>query len=206
MSDAADARVEWPPFRLVTYSAPTNIPYGWDAELLAKGAPDGLVCAAEDALTLLEDPGSGPLVCFGSSGLDGRVCLDPRTRQVVHIVYGAFGSWRGGTPQPKVVGPAELVGSSLDHFIALVRAATERFPFDSDLAVEEHGGAVHEDEATREERRFSEWARAAEEVAETLDRIDPAAFADPGEFWHSFVADVGMGIYATKHFLRGAEE
>lgn len=206
MPDAADARVDWPRFRLVTYSAPTGIPHGWDAELLAKGAPDGLYCNAEGKLTLLEDPGSGPLVCFGTTGLAGRLCLDPRTKQVVCILYGAFGSWRGDIPQPAVVGPAHVVGSSLDHFIALVRAATERFPFDSDLAVEERGEAAHEDEATREERRFNEWAWAAEELAETLDRIDSAAFADPGEFWHTFVADVGMGNYATKHFLRVPEK
>lgn len=27
----------WPRFKIVTYSAPTGIPNGWDAELLAKG-------------------------------------------------------------------------------------------------------------------------------------------------------------------------
>lgn len=206
MPDAADARVDWPRFTLVTYSAPTGIPHGWDAELLAKGVPDGLVCHAEDKLMLLEDPGTGPLVCFGTGGLYDRFCLDPRTKQVVCIGYGAFGSWRGGTPQPEVVGPADLVASSLDHFIALVRAATERFPFDSDLAVEERGEAAHEDEEAREERRFNERHRAAEELAETLDHIDPVAFADPGEFWHTFVADVGMGNYATERFLREPEE
>jgi hypothetical protein len=206
MPNAADARVDWPRFKLVTYSAPTGIPRGWDAELLAKGAPDGLVCHAEDQLTLLEDPSTGPLVCFGTGDLYERFCLDPRTNQVVCIVYRAFGSWRGGTPQPEVVGPADLVASSLDHFIALVRAAMERFPFDSDLAVEERGEAAHEDEEAREERRFNERARAVEELAVTLHRIDPAAFEDSGGYWPTFVADVGMGNYATERFLREPEE
>ncbi len=203
MADAADARVDWPRFKLVTYSAPTGIPHGWDAELLAKGAPDGLVCNAEDKLALLEDPISGPLVCFGTSGLYGRLCLDPRTKQIVHILYGAF---KPGDSQPNVVGPPHLVGSSLDHFIALVRAATERFPFDSDLTVEERGETAHENEEARAERRFNEWAQAVLELEETLDRIDPAAFAVTGGLWQTFVADVGMGIYATEDFLLEPEE
>lgn len=40
------------------------------------------------------------------------------------------------------------------------------------------------------------------ELGETLDRIDPAALAVTGGFWQSFVADMGMGNYATKYFLR----
>ncbi|HEU5441019.1 MAG TPA: hypothetical protein VFU88_17160 [Ktedonobacterales bacterium] len=151
MPDAADTRVDWPRFKLVTYSAPTGIPHGWDAELLAKGAPDGLVCEAQDTLTLLQDPGSGPLVCFGTAGRSEHLCLDPRTKHAVHILYGDF---RPHQIQPEVVGPAHLVGSSLDQFTAMVCAATGRFPFDSDLTAE-----AHEDEEARDERRFNEWAQ-----------------------------------------------
>ncbi|HEV2238365.1 MAG TPA: hypothetical protein VGR57_17020, partial [Ktedonobacterales bacterium] len=73
MPDAADTQVDWPRFKLVTYSAPTGIPYGWDAELLAKGAPDGMFCKAAHALELLEAPGYGPIVSFGCVGLYGRL-------------------------------------------------------------------------------------------------------------------------------------
>jgi hypothetical protein len=80
---------------------PTGIPHGWDEELLEQGAPDGLAYKAAQELTLLDDPGSGPLVCFGISGIYGRLCLDPRTKQIVHVSYGAF---RRSGPQPKVIG------------------------------------------------------------------------------------------------------
>jgi len=145
----------WPRFTMVTFSAPTGIPNGWDTELLEKGVPDGLAYGAAHELTLLDDPGSGPLVCFGFSGLYGPLSLDLRTNQVVHIEYGAF---EPGNPQAKVVGPADLVGSSLYQFIAMVRAATDRFPFDSDVTGEHRRGEAPEDEETREERRFNEWA------------------------------------------------
>jgi len=41
---------------LMTYTALTGISQGWDAELLEKGAPDGLVCTAARELTLLTHP------------------------------------------------------------------------------------------------------------------------------------------------------
>lgn len=201
VSDTADTRVDWPRFKLVHFSAPTGIPHRWDAELLAKGAPDGLVCHVEDKLTLLEDPTFGPLVCFGTGAPDERLCLNPRTRQVICILYGAFGNWRDSASQPEMVGPVEVVGSSLDQFITLVRAATERFPFDNDLSAEEHTGKSAEDEMAREEQRFSEWAQAVLELEEILSRIDQAAVSNPGGFWQTFVVDVGMGNYATKNFL-----
>ena len=46
----------WPHFMLMTYTALTGISQGWDAELLEKGAPDGLVCTAARELTLLTHP------------------------------------------------------------------------------------------------------------------------------------------------------
>jgi len=189
-----DPTSRWPRFKMVTFSQPTGIPNGWDAELLDKGAPDGLVVGAARELTLLEDPGSGPLVCFGFAGAHGRLCLDPRTKQVVHIEYGAF---KPGNPQAEVVGRAHLVSSSLDQLIAMVRAATDRFPFDSDITV----GEAYEDEDTREERRFNEWAQAVLELEETLHRIDPAVSTLGGEFWGDFLADVGMGNYSTEDIL-----
>src|SRR5260370_450420 len=203
MPDAADARVDWPRFTLVTYSAPTGIPHGWDAELLAKGAPDGLVIKAEHDLTLLEAPSYGPLMCFGTTGAHGRVCLDPRTQHVVHVEYGAF---QTGNPQAEVVGSPNLVGSSLEQLIEMVRAVTERFPFDSDLTWDDREGEADEEKEARDERLLNEWAQAVVDLAEILDRIDPAAFADPGEFWHTFVADVSMGNYSTEDILHPPEE
>src|SRR6267142_3547573 len=122
----------WPHFTLVTYAAPTSISHGGDTELLQKGAPDGLVCTAARELTLLEHPDAGPLVCFGTTRSDDYVCLDPRTKQVVDIhVHRPVGP---GSPQPEFVGPAWVVNSSLEHFIASIRAVTERFPFDSEVS------------------------------------------------------------------------
>jgi hypothetical protein len=194
MLDAPTER--WPRFRLVTYSAPTGIPHEWDAELVEKGAPDGLAYEAAKELTLLEDPGSGPLVCFGTRGISGRLCLDPRTKQIVHISYRAFG--RSG-PQPKVIGHAHFVNSSLDQFIASVRAVTERFPFDSEVTGKDRRG--EEDEETRLDRRFNEWNQAIEELAETLHRIDPAVSTLGCEFWGDFLGAVGMGDYASEYWL-----
>jgi SUKH-4 immunity protein len=193
---AEEQTADWPRFTLVTYSAPTGIPHGWDAELLEKGAPDGLVCEAARALTLLEHPDAGPLVCFGTMGPDDYICLDPRTKQVVLVVYGAF---RTGDPQPRFVGPTWLVNSSLDHLIASIRAVTERFPFDSEVSGKGRRG--EEDEDDRDERLLNEWAQAVLELGEALDRIDSAHPVLGGEFWGDFLADVSMGNYASEYWL-----
>jgi len=188
---------DWPHFTLVTHSAPTGIPHGWDAELLQKGAPDGLVCTAARELTLLEHPDAGPLVCFGTTRSADYVCLDPRTKQVVDIhVQRPVGP---GSPQPEVTGSPGVVNSSLDHFIASVRAVTGRFPFDSEVSGKGRRGEEGED--ARDERRFNEWAQAMLELGETLDRIDPAHPVMGGEFWGDFLADVSMGNYASVYWL-----
>jgi hypothetical protein len=182
---------------MVTYSAPTGIPHEWDTELLAKGAPDGLACKAAKELTLLEDPSSGPLVCFGTSGSYGgygELCLDPRTKHIVSTTDGAFR--HSGSPQAKVIG---LVNSSLDQFIAAVRAVTERFPFDSEVTGKDRRG--EEDEETHLDRRFNEWEQAVEELSATLRRIDPAVSTLGCQFWGDFLGDVGMGNYASEYWL-----
>jgi hypothetical protein len=186
---------QWPCFTLVTYSVPTGIPHGWDAELLEKGAPDGLVCTAARELTLIEHPQTGPLVCFGAGHLrDTYVCLDPRTKQVVDIQ--AHGPVGPGSPQPRLLGSADFVNSSLDQFIASVRAVTVRFPFDSEVTGKDRRGEEGED--TREERRFNEWAQAVLDLAETLGLIDPVPV---GEFWQVFLSDVSQGLYASEAWL-----
>jgi hypothetical protein len=194
---AEEQTAHWPRFKVVTYSAPTGTPHGWDAELLDKGAPDGLVCTAARELTLVERPDAGPLVRFGTMGPEEYVCLDPRTKQVVGILYGTF--FRIDDPQPEVVGRAWLINSSLDHFIGSVRAVTERFPFDSEVTGKDCRG--EEDEETRRDRRHNEWAQAVAELDETLRRIDPAVSTLGGEFWGDFLGDVGMGNYASEYWL-----
>jgi hypothetical protein len=169
--------------------------------LLEKGAPDGLGCTAFRELTLFEHPDAGPLVCFGEGHLvDTYVRLDPRTKQVVDLVFGAF---KTGDSQPTFVGPASVVNSSLDQFIASVRAATERFPYDSEVSGRGHRSA--EDEEERDERRFNEWAEAVLELGEILDRIDPATPVRGDECWGVFLADVGMGNFASETWVDKTE-
>jgi SUKH-4 immunity protein len=191
----------WPRFKMVTYAAPTSIPDGWDTELLEKGAPDGLGCTAFRELTLFERPYAGPLVRFGEGHLlHTYVCLEPRTKQVVCVNYWAF---RTGVPQPRFAGPASVVNSSLDHFIASIRAVTERFPYDSEVTGKQHRS--EEDEEAREDRRFAEWEQAVLELADTLDRIDPLASTLGGQYWGVFLGDVGMGSYASETWLDKTE-
>jgi hypothetical protein len=59
----------WPHFEMVTFSAPTGIPFGWDQELVSKGVPKDLLGQyhAAHELTLLKVPNYGPLVCFSSA-------------------------------------------------------------------------------------------------------------------------------------------
>lgn len=188
---------DWPRFRLVPYAAPTGILHGWDAELLQKGAPDGLACEAARELTAIEDPDRGPVVCFGMSGPHVFICLDPQTHQVVDVVVQRGREPTG--PHPKVIRAAWLVNSSLDSFIASVRAVTDRFPFDSTVTGADLRG--EEDWEVRDDRRFAEWDQAGEELLETLRRIDAAAVANLDGFWHTFLADLGMGNYASEYWL-----
>jgi hypothetical protein len=97
------------------------------------------------------------------------------------------------------IGPAHFVNSSLDQFIASVRAVTERFPFDSEVTEKDRRG--EEDEETREDRRFKEWEQAVEELEETLHRIDPAVSTLGGAFWGNFLGNIGMGDYASEGWL-----
>jgi hypothetical protein len=199
MSD--DYMDRWPRFKMVTYAAPTGIPNGRDAALLEKGAPDGLGCTPFSELILLDHPDAGLLVCFGEGHLvDTYVCLDPRTKQVTDVNYRAF---KTGVPQPEFVGPASVVNSSLDQFIASVRAVTERFPYDSEVSGKELRG--EDDEEARDDRRFAEWEQAVLELGDVLDRIDPANPVRGGEYWGVFLADVGMGNYASEGVLGATE-
>lgn len=202
---AEEQKVNWPRFRLVTYRAPTGIPNGWDVELLEKGVPDGFVRATARELTLLEHPDAGPLVCFGTTGLNQYFCLDPHTNQVVIVDYGAY---RPGDPHPHFVGPAWFVNSSLDQFIDSVRAIIVRFPYDTvSLKVSKHLSLDEWDLSDDDfDELFREHVQAAEDLTEILGRIDPAAVVHANEFWTGFVTDVQMENYNARDFRSPSEQ
>jgi SUKH-4 immunity protein len=196
-----DPTARWLRFELVTFSAPTGIPHGWDAELLNKGVPKSLLgrYRARSELVLVEVPDYGPLVCFGTTMVTNSVCLDPRTGAIVETDYVPTvirDPSRGGYGLPG------FVNSSLGQFIASVRAVLNRFPFNST----DTGADRELDERTREraraEQREGEWNHAVEDLTEILRQIDPAAVADEYTFWRTFVDDVQMGNFATEGILR----
>jgi SUKH-4 immunity protein len=198
MPNDADARDIGARFEMVTFPEPTGIPHGWDAELLRQGVPKALFGRFEAAneVTLLEVPHDGQLVCFGTSGLDGSVCLDPQTGAVVEITYVPTGTIN--LPSG-VHGPQDFVNSSLEQFIASVRAVLDRFPFDSEGTEEDRARDDLADEWAHQDKLANEWDRAGGELDETLRRIDPAVGAVPRDgFWMTFVGDVQMGAFSTR--------
>lgn len=193
-----------PRFEMITFSAPTSIPHGWDAELLRRGVPKArLVYDAANQLTLVEDPEHGQLVCFGTHGRHIRICLDPRSGHVVDVLCDdrAKSQPREATSTAEVIRSAWLVNSSLDQFIASVRVVVNRFPFDSGDAIRASDWDDHAIALARAEQLEREWDQAVEDLTETLRRIDPVALADDG-FWRTFLDDVQMGNYATSDILR----
>jgi hypothetical protein len=191
---------------MVTFSEPTGIPFGWDKELVSKGVPKNLFRTynAAHELTLLEVPDYGPLVCFGTEHWV-YVCQDPHTGAIVCIAYMPPNVINLGPGS--FVGLPHLVNSSLDQFIASVRAVLERFPF---YSMDTGEGDDLDDPASMDpasmrayaEQFDSEVNRAAEDLTEILRRIDPAAVADHTTYWGSFVFDVQMGDFATEDVLR----
>ena len=126
-----DVTDRWPRFELVTFPEPTGIPNEWDAELLAKGAPKGLIGGryrVASKLALLDAPSYGPLVRFGFHMLHSAVCLDPLSGAIMDIGY--VETETAYLPRGFFDSPS-LVNSSLDQFISSVRAVIARFPYDS---------------------------------------------------------------------------
>lgn len=187
-----------PQFEMVTFAKQANIPNGWDSELLSKGAPKALFgrYEAADKLTLLHVPGYGPLVCFGTTMLTNHVCLDPATGAVLETEYQPPET---GRPESDIQGQPGFANSSLDQFIATVRAVLSRFPFDR--------GAASRDvsESGTEECAFdtyhSDWDQAVDDMMETVQAIDPAAVSDEYTFWRTFLDDVQMGDFSTELLL-----
>lgn len=187
---------KWPRFEIANFPTPTGIPNEWVKELIGKGVPKSLfeLYHAAGELTLLDDPASGPLVCFGDYALYGRICLNPRTEQIVDIIYVPV-----ETPNMPagVLRSAMLVNSSLDQFTASVRSVLSRFPFDTG----DTGDDTDEDSYL--DRLEAETDRAVQDMAATLRRIDEAALLVDG-FWTTFLDDVQMGDFSTKDILGGS--
>jgi hypothetical protein len=186
----------WPRFELVTFPEPTGVPHELARTLVERGVPKSLfgLYRAASELTLFEDPGSGQLVCFGTTGLDGLVCLDPRTGQVVDLIYVpvATANVRAG-----VLRPAWLVNSSLEQFVESVRVVLNRFPFDS-VSMKRNG----ELDGSDWDDLQNEWNHAADEIEEALRAVDSAAVADPNGFWMTFLdLDVRSGDYMTSEVV-----
>lgn len=201
MPHDVDERGHWPRFELAIFPEPTGIPYGWVEELLRMGVPKAMFgyYRAADDLMLLEVPGYGQFVRFGTSGPYGGVCLDPRTRAIVYV--NTYVPSRAINPEASGIhGPPSFVNSSLEQFTATVRAVLDRFPFDRGDTGRESWEDADLDEIE------AEWDRAAGELTETLGRIDPEAVADQDGFWKTFVADVQMGDYSTDDTLSDPDE
>lgn len=194
--DTPDVR-RWPRFEMVTFSKPTGIPHGWDRELVSKGVPKDLLGAyqATHDLTLLEAQWGEQFVCFGVGGHDDYFCLNPRTEAVIDIVYVAIGTINRVSG---VQGSPIFVNSSLDRFIASVRAVVNRFPFESSNLAQTQG--YEQDDPAKL------WELVSEELFEILRQIDPVAMADLDGFWMTFVSDVQMGDYSTEMILSDRNE
>ena len=102
---------------------------------------------ANETLSLITDEDGHELVRFGSTILDGSMCLDPRSGEVVQLV-----------------GPARkrlFVNSSLRAFTAVVHAVSQAFSFYPDSATDEEIDAAAE--------RIAEVIRRVDEGALVAD-------------------------------------
>lgn len=190
----------WPQFELVSCEEPTDIPHGWDHDLVALGVPKrilGNYYTASCPLGLIEYPTLGPVVRFASMGRKGAMCLHPATQSI---------RWMTNLPS----GPEWFVNASLAQFNDSVRAMISRFPFErgassstsldgtstsdaSSQASQGYVSATYQDDV--------EWVPIGEELRAILRRIDPAAVAHPNAYWNTFVDDVQMGNYSLEDVL-----
>jgi hypothetical protein len=197
-----DAEVDrWPRLQLVTFTAPTTISHGWDAELLSQEVPTSFIGHAFHAANeqgVLATPEDGQFICFGTTGLFGKMCLDPRSGAVVEIACApARGADRVGT----VVGHPDFVNSSVAQFTASVRAVFARFPFDSGHTEDDQDGGSCAEDWARADKLDQEWDQAVEDLTEVLRRIDPAAMADEDTYWRTFLDGEQMGDFETSKIL-----
>ena len=167
---------------LVTFVAPDGIPLELVAPLHERGVPKAMLgrYEATSALTMVETPRRGHLVCFGTVMGSYRVCLDPHTGEVLEIIDGPPGDeW------------AEwLINSTLEQFITSVSAVLNRYPFDSPQGKEESDDSYLD-------RTRADLDRATDDLKVALSVIDPTAIADPDGFWMTFIDDVRMGNFSN---------
>lgn len=106
---------QWPRFELVSIALTPGVP-SQVADLLAAGVPATLL-GQYQALPETDLVGSdGQLVAFGSTGLFGRICVEPASRRIVQVP----------TIRSEQV---NAVNADLAAFTACVQATIDRFPF-----------------------------------------------------------------------------
>lgn len=122
----------WPRFALRSVTCPEGVPDSIRQVLEQRGVPErsvgGEYLALESAVFLERPEG---LLAFGKSGLDGRICVDVYSLEVVHVP----------TPGGCTI---NSVNSNLILFSSCVEAVFSRFPFYSYETVEELGERVAE--------------------------------------------------------------
>ena len=125
------------------------------------------------ALRLLTAVDGSPLIGFGMLYTSEPlvVCLDPVRGRVVHLDVDSRGA---------AVGEPAMVNSSLQQYVATVRAATALFPYDNDSDDDLDLGA--------------------EALRNALEPIDPAAWSEGGWWDVIFYPDVTMGHYLRAEF------
>lgn len=116
----SDELLPWPSFELVPLPLDPlkAIETGVHLSDLAQGVPKSFLgrYSALEAPFIVPLQGRGQLVTFGRSPGQDSFCLDPSTREVVHV-----------TPAPHVRGA--FINTSLAHFARTVKAVILRFPF-----------------------------------------------------------------------------
>jgi hypothetical protein len=124
--------------------------------------------AADEELVRLTRGGDRSLLCFGSTGLQGKICLDEGSGQVIDL-------WSSDS-EPRAI---DLVNTSLEAFIRCARVVVERYPYyadDADDDVPMDFGA---------------------EIQRVLAGIDGATqLVD--SYWMTFIDDVQMGSFSTQ--------
>lgn len=78
---------------LITFSEPTSVPHELAAPLLERAVPKDMLerYQAASELRLVEAPGRGQLVCFGTVMGSDCVCLGPHTGAIIAIIDGPPG-------------------------------------------------------------------------------------------------------------------
>jgi hypothetical protein len=167
---------------LMSFPKPTSVPHELAASLLERSVPNDMLerYQAASELTLVEVPGRGQLVCFGTVMGSHRICLDPHTGAIIAIIDGPPGDEWAEWP----------INSSLEQFIASVGAVLNRYPFDNPQAEEESDDSYLD-------RTHAELDRAVDDLKRALSAIDPAAMEDLDGFWMTFLDDVQMRDFST---------